>query len=87
MISIILFSSRTIKEWKRMNLGRRRVQRTIIHCASKMVMAIAVTNSAMTDMTPHFVLVARVVAMGVDDWDFKGRYEAQIVKIVDVELR
>ena len=52
-----------------------------------MLTAIAATNSAMTDMTPLFVLVARVVAMGVDDWDFKGRYEAQIVKIVDVELR
>ena len=69
-----------------MNLGRCRVQRTIVHCASKMVMAIAVTNSAMTDMTPHFVLVARVVAAGIDDWDFEGRHEAQIVKMVDVEL-
>ena len=35
----------------------------------------------MTDMTPHFVLVARVVAVGVDDWDFEGRHEVQIVKV------
>ena len=87
MISIILFSSMTIKERKRINLSRRQVQCTIIHCASKMLTAITTTNSAMTDMTPHFVLVARVVAAGVDDWDFEGRHEAQIVKMVDVELR
>ena len=69
-----------------MNLGRRRVQRTIIHCASKMITAIITTDSAMTNMTPHFVLVARVVAAGVDDWDFEGRHEAQIVEMVDVKL-
>ena len=69
-----------------MNLGRRRVQRTIIHCASKMVMAIATTNSAMTNMTPHFVLEARVVATGVDDWDLEGRHDARIVEMVDVKL-
>ena len=86
MISIILFGSRKIKEQKRMNLSRRWVQRTIIHCTSKMVMAIAATNSAMTDVTPHFVLVAGVVAAGVDDWDFEGRHVAQIVEMVDVKL-
>ena len=69
-----------------MNLGRRWIQRTIIHCTSKMVTAITVTNSAMTDMTPHFVLVARVVAAGVDGWDFEGRHDAQIVEVVDVKL-
>ena len=69
-----------------MNLGRCQIQRTIIHCASKMVTAIAATNSAMTDMTPHFVLVARVVAAGVDDWDLEGRHDAQIVEMVDVKL-
>ena len=49
-------------------------------------MAIAATDSAMTDMTPHLVLVARVVAAGVDDWDFEGRHDAQIVEMVDVKL-
>ena len=51
-----------------------------------MITAIAMTNSAMTDVTPHFVLVVRVVAAGVDDWDFEGRHEAQIVEMVDVKL-
>ena len=51
-----------------------------------MLTAITMTNSAMTDMTPHFVLVARVVATGIDGWDFEGRHEAQRVKMVDVEL-
>ena len=46
-----------------MNLGGHQIQHTIIHCASKMLMAITATNSAMTDMAPHFVLVARVVVM------------------------
>ena len=51
-----------------------------------MVTAIAATNSAMTDVTPHLVLVARVVAAGVDNWDLEGRHVAQIVKMVDVEF-
>ena len=51
-----------------------------------MITAIATTNSAMTDVTPHFVLVAGVVAAGVDDWDFEGRHVAQIVEMVDVKL-
>ena len=51
-----------------------------------MLTAIAATNSAMTDMTPHFMLVARVVAMGVDDWDFEGGHDEQMVKVVDVKL-
>ena len=38
--------------------------------------AIAVTNSAVTDMT-HFMFVARGVAVGVDSWDLEGRHEAQ----------
>ena len=49
-------------------------------------MAIATTNSAMTDMTPRFVLVVRVVAAGVDDWDFEGRHDVQIVEMVGVKL-
>ena len=69
-----------------MNLGRRRIQRTIVHCASKMITAIVTTDSAMTNMTPHFVLVARVVAAGVDDWDFEGRHEVQMVEMVDDEF-
>ena len=50
-------------------------------------MAIAVTNSTVTDMTPHFVLVVRDIAAGVDDWDLEGRHVAQIVEMVDDELR
>ena len=51
-----------------------------------MLTAITATNSAMTDMTPHFMLVVRVVAAGVDDWDLEGRHDAQIVEMVDVRL-
>ena len=40
----------------------------------------------MTDVTPHFVLVARVVATGIDDWDFEGGHDEQMVKMVDVKL-
>ena len=69
-----------------MNLSRCWVQRTIIHCTSKMLTAITMTNSAMTNMTPHLMLVARVVAAGVDDWDLEGRHEAQIVEMVEVKL-
>ena len=87
MISINLFSSKVNKKSeKRVNLGGRRIQCTIIHCASKMLTAIAATNSAVTDVTPHLVLVARVVAAGVDNWDFEGRHDAQIVEVVDVKL-
>ena len=42
-------------------------------------------RSALT-MTPHFMLVARVIATGVDDWDLEGRHMAQIVEKVDVKL-
>ena len=69
-----------------MNLDGHWIQCTIIYCASKMLTAIAATNSAMTDVTPHFVLVARVVAAGIDDWDLEGRHEVQKVKMVDDEL-
>ena len=51
-----------------------------------MITAIATTNSTMTDMTPHLVLVVRVVAAGVDNWDFEGGHEAQIVEMVDEKL-
>ena len=51
-----------------------------------MITAITATNSAMTNVTPHLVLVARVVAAGVDGWDFEGRHVAQMVEMVDVKL-
>ena len=85
MIPIILFSSKVIKEWKRVNLGRGRIKHTIIHCTSKVVTAITASDSAITDMTPHFMLVARGVAARVDGWDFEG-HDAQIEEMVDVEL-
>ena len=69
-----------------MNLDGRWIQHTIVHCTSKMLTAIAATNSAMTDMTPHFMFVVRVVAAGVDDWDFEGRHEVQMVEMVDDEF-
>ena len=69
-----------------MNLGGRQIKRTIVHCTSKVLTAIAVSDKAMTDMTPHFVLVPRGVAAGVDSWDLEGRHEVQIVVVVDVKL-
>ena len=32
------------------------------------------------------MLVARGIAAGVDDWDFEGRHDAQMVEMVDVKL-